>query len=394
MKQIKVFLLIAFCGLAFQGFSIVPEYYGARSLSMGYASTAFNYDVNSIFLDPANLSALPYSLSGYQYQQSFLDYKGFSDELSDVLGYDLENFEGLSTSNKQAAFSGLANMFQGKTGMYGFTNSILGFTAGNYGVAVSFVNTAVVNPVTPLDADFFDRDVDEITNTDISQLQMSFIGLKYKKFSLSYALEVYQSLSLGVSVHYLNGKVTRFDRSILDDVFTPDNDTQNYLEHAWKNTEEKFSQFVVDVGLNMDLGRYFRIGLTYRNVGAAKISIDQFPTLKIPRRIIAGLAFRPDEQWGLYVDIDLRKTDLLYNGQEWQPISFGIEKSFFQNQFFIRAGLLNDLTEKKFFGSKANTLYGMGIGFNMKRIVVDLGIGIDSTGSVKNLAVSGFFIVN
>ena len=76
-----------------------------------------------------------------------------------------------------------------------------------------------------------------------------------------------------------------------------------------------------------------------------------------------------------------------------QPFSFGIEKGFFKNKFFIRAGMLSDLTEKHFFGKKSNTLYGMGLGFNMKKISVDVAVGIDNDGTVKNLAISGFFLL-
>lgn len=346
-----------------------------------------------MFINPGNLAALPYTITGYQYQRSHLDYKGFTDNLDSVLEYDLGNFESLTTGDKEAVFSGLAELYDSKTGMHGFDTSIMGYTGGNYGFAVSFVSTAVMNPESPIDPGFFNQDVAGITNADIAQLQMSFLGLKYKKYSLSYAMDLYRSVSFGVSLHYLNGKVTRFNRSILDDVFTAGGGTKDYLEHAWKNTEEKFNHIVVDIGLNMDLGKFFRLGLAYRNVGAAKIKTDTFPTIKLPKRIIAGLAFRPNNQWGVYVDMDIRKSDLLYNGQDMQPISFGVEKSFFKSQFFVRAGMMTDLTEKKIFGAEANTLYGLGVGFNMKRIVVDLAVGIDSSGGVKNLAVSGFIII-
>ncbi|MCP5107999.1 MAG: hypothetical protein GY950_31710 [bacterium] len=50
------------------------------------------------------------------------------------------------------------------------------------------------------------------------------------------------------------------------------------------------------------------------------------------------------------------------------------------------------MTEKKFFGKKSNILYGFGLGFNMKRIVVDVGLGMNSDGTIKNLAVSGFIL--
>jgi len=390
MKQI--ILIIALCGLVSSGFAIVPGYYGARALSLGYASTAFNYDINSIFINPSNLSSMSYSLSGYQYQNNFLDYKDFSQDLKSVLEYDLNHFQTLPRLDKESAFSLLQTVFDAKVGMYGFSANIPGFIAENYGISVSFVNTAVINPIAPEGSDFFQRPVEEISNADIASLQMNFLGLKYTQFSLSYSMELYQSVTMGISLHYLTGKITEFNRSIVEDAFNTGTDTKEYLEDTWKQADEKFSKIVADIGFNATLGRYFRLGLVFRNFGAAKIN-SPLRTIALPRRVIAGLAFRPDPQWGFYVDMDIKKTDLLFNGQEMQPFSFGIEKGFFKNQFMVRAGMLNDLTEKNVLGKKANALYGFGVGFNMNKFVVDLAIGLNGEGSVKSLAISGFIMV-
>ena len=110
-------------------------------------------------------------------------------------------------------------------------------------------------------------------------------------------------------------------------------------------------------------------------------------------RIIAGLAFRPDPQFGIYLDMDVKKNDLLYNGNEVQPFSLGVEKGFFRNKFFIRAGFLNDLTEKYFMGKKSKVLYGFGMGFNMSKIIIDFALGLNSYGSIDSLAISGFFVI-
>ncbi len=143
----KTILMIVLCGLAFHGFSIVPSYYGARSLSLGYGSIAFNYDLNSIFLNPALLSSVSYSLSGYQYQNSYLDYKDFGGKLTEVLDFDLADFENLNSSDKSAAFLQLQELFESKAGMFGFRNSIPGFISRGYGLSVSLVNTTIINPV-------------------------------------------------------------------------------------------------------------------------------------------------------------------------------------------------------------------------------------------------------
>jgi hypothetical protein len=390
MKKI-ILLTILLCGLAFNGFSIVPGYWGARSLSLGYASTAFNYDINSIFYNPSILSSINYTLWGYQYQHSYLDYKRFGEELSVVLGNNLANFENLQPDEKGDLFAQLQGLFQAKAGIYGSRANVPGFVSRNYGLSFSFINTAIINPVDPGD-DFFDRESENVSNTDIASLQMNFIGLRYKMISLSYSMDIYQSVSLGVTLHYLNGKVTEYNRSITDDIFNANNEPKDYLESAWDSAEDKFSKIVADAGVLVNLGKFFNVGLVYKNFGAAKISTPQ-RQIALNKRIIAGLAFKPNTQWGIYVDADLKKSDLLYNGQEIQPISFGVEKGFFGNKFFIRAGMLNDLTEKDFLGKKSNALYGLGVGFNMGKIVVDAALGMDTHGTVKNLAISGFIMM-
>jgi hypothetical protein len=386
-------MFILFCGLAVNGLSIVPGYYGARSLSLGYGSTSFNYDINSMFINPAILSSVNYTLSGYQYQNSYLDYKNFGENLSSLLEYGLKDFEAMDSAAKSALFSGLKDLYQSKTGMYGFLCNTPGFISRGYGMSVSLVNTAIISPVAPGENGIFSKDIDDVTNADIASLKMNFTGLKYKRISLSYSLQIYNSVNLGVSLHYLNGKITEFDSALVDEnVFTAANNPKDYLEHAWGNADEKFNKFIADVGLNVNLGKFFKAGLVMRNFANAKIKTPE-REIALPRRVIAGLAFRPDVQWGIYLDMDIKPLDLLHNGTEMQPLSIGVEKGFFKNKFFVRAGMLNDLTEKHFFGKKSNALYGLGVGFNMRKIIVDFAIGIDNGGSIKNLAVSGFILV-
>ena len=377
--------------MALKGFSIIPGYYGARSLSLGYASTAYNYEINSIFINPAILSSIDYTLWGYQYQHSYLDYRNFAENLGNILGNDLEHFENLDQGEKSALFSQLKELFRSKAGMYGFRSSIPGYVSKNFGLSFSLNKTALINPLPPGE-DFFGHDIETVTNADIASLQMNFIGLDYKKMSLSYSMDIYRSFSAGITLHYLNGKVAAFNRSIVDDIFTIDKEPQDYLEDSWGSAEEKFSKVVADAGIVVSLGNFFDIGLVYRNFGAAKIRTAS-REIALDKRIIVGMAFRPDAQWGIYIDVDLEKSDLLYNGQEMQPISLGIEKGFFSNKFFIRLGMLNDLTEKTLLGKKSNALVGLGVGFNTGKFIVDAAIGLGPNGTVKSLAVSGFILM-
>ena len=115
--------------------------------------------------------------------------------------------------------------------------------------------------------------------------------------------------------------------------------------------------------------------------------------LRLARRIVAGLAFRPDNQWGIFLDIDVVKGDLFHNGHTVQPVSLGVEKGFFQNKFFLRAGFLNDLSDKYFFGRNANILLRNWLGIQSGKFSGRFRAGLIQLGHVKNLAISGFYLI-
>jgi len=384
-----------FCGLVINGTAMVPSYYGARSLSLGYSSSAFTTDINSIFINPAILNYNQNSMAGYQYQNSYLDVRNFSDNLSDILDTNLKNYAGLSENDKSVVFQKLKELYRYKTGIYGFSSSVPGFIGGKYGFSVSVVRTAILNPQNSTGTSIFEKDPQAVTNEEIAALKMNFLGLKYKQFSLAYGLTITQSVSIGVTLHYLTGKINDFDSSITDSIFIQSANSRDYLEYGWKNAGsdggKNFSRIMSDVGISMSLGSYVYAGVVMKNIGKAKISGPR-QDIQLPRRITAGLAFRPDSQWGVYLDIDLKKEELVWNGDGMQPISIGIEKSFFKNKFFVRGGMLNDLSGKQFLGKESNALFGLGLGFNIGSVDIDAGIGLNSKGLVKNLAISGFII--
>jgi hypothetical protein len=358
-------------------------------MALGYGGTALSYDVNALFLNSANLTAQVVPVSGYQFQYNYLEYLDFNELLSDTLSYDLANFESLALEQKTDLVNGLAQVFDSKFGFYGSQGNVPGFVSRNFGFSASFVKTAVVHPV---QSDIFGKDINEITNADISSLNMNFIGLNYRKFTFAYAARMTQTVSVGVSLHYLKGNAREFRRSIVDSTFQSNNDSKDYLEVAWDEADQGFSKIIADISAVMDIGRFFRVGVVMRNFGSPTIKLDD-AELTINKRIIAGIAFRPKPEWSIYLDVDIDKGDLLLNGNEMQPISIGVERSFFNNTFFLRMGMLNDLTEKKFLGSDSSALFGFGLGFNMSNIMVDAALGLDSGGALKSLAISGHYIL-
>ena len=113
---------------------------------MGYSSSAYNYDINSIFLNPGLLSGFDFFISGYQYQADYSSYKGFMESLGDVLENNLINFESLEITDRENIHDKLNQIFDSKQGIYGFASNSGGSAFKRYGLAVSFINTAVINP--------------------------------------------------------------------------------------------------------------------------------------------------------------------------------------------------------------------------------------------------------
>jgi hypothetical protein len=385
-KTILAIMLAAMSGTVF---AVFPFFYGARSLSLGYASMAFNTDYNAVHLNPALLSTLPLALGGLQYQSSALDHFDFAERLQRISALDLKNFQDLDLERKEALRQDLRDVFSARSGIHGFQTKSSGYAGKGYGAALEFVDAAVVFP---LASEVLDKDAALLTNEDIASLQMRFLGFKYRDYSVSYSFLISQGLSLGATVHYLNGKTGEFNVTLVDEPFQPDSGPREYLQHAWSGAEKSFSKFTFDVGVQAELGPYFKAAVLVKNVAEPTIDTD-FRILRLPRRVIAGLAFRPDITWGIFLDIDVAKSDLYHDGQEVQPLALGLEKGLFKNRLFLRAGLRNDLSEKYFFGRRAKVVYGLGLGFNLGSFVFDFGMGLDGSGKVKNLGFSGFYTI-
>jgi hypothetical protein len=385
----KIIVLFAFLGLYAPAFSFFPFFYGARSLALGYSSLAFNYDVNAMYINPSLLDTLSAAMGGYQYQSSFLDYRDVSGRLSGISVHDLENFAGLDADGRTALLAELNEVFASRTPISGFQVRNPGYAGKGYAIAMAFVDAALIQP---LASPVLAKAPMEITNADIASLRMRFIGFHYTDYSLAVAFPVSKGIALGATVHYLKGKNSEFNAALTAEPFRSNSDARGLLQAAWSGAENGFSKLNLDLGVSAEFGQYFKAGLVAKNITNPVIGTE-LSELRLARRLVAGLAFRPDSQMGIYLDIDVARSDLYYNGQDAQPVSLGVEKGLFQNKLFLRAGLLSDLAADYFLGRKANVLYGLGFGFNLGNFLVDFALGLDPLGRVKNLGISGFYMV-
>jgi len=385
----KIIVLVAFFALCRPVSAFFPSFYGARSLALGYSSLAFNYDCNAVYLNPALLNSLSAPLGGYQYSSSFLDHQDFSGLLQKISAANLGDFQNLDAAKKSDLWESLQEVFSLKSGINGFQLRNPGYAGKGYGLAVAFVDSAIVFP---LDSAILAKPVETVTNADIAALRVRFIGFHYVNYSVAFSFSLGQGVAVGVAVHYLKGRAGQFDLAVTAAPFQTSAGAKEYLQYAWDAAQNDFSKLNFDLGVSADLGAYFKAGLVVRNADSPLIATGA-GELHLVRRMIAGLTFRPDSQLGISLDIDVAKSDLYYSGQKVQPVSLGVEKGFFQNKFFLRAGLLDDLAAKYFLGGNAKVIYGLGLGFNLASFLVDFAMGLDGSGKLKNIAVSGFYLI-
>ncbi len=385
----KIVLLLLGFGMFLPVFSFFPFFHGARSLALGYSSLAFNYDPNALYLNPALLDSLTASLGGYQYQSSYLDFRGTSQRLAEISEHDLEHFQELEAGEKEALLESLREAFSARAPICGFQSRHPGYAGKRYAVSIASVDAAVIQP---LDNTALDRPAGEITNADIASLRINIIGFHYTDYALAVAFPISRGLALGATVHYLKGRNTESNAPLAAEPFRPDATAKDLLESAWSGAGNGFSRFNFDLGASAELGPYFKAGLVLKNATHPLIA-TALGELELARRLVAGLAFRPDSQLGVFLDIDVARGDLFHTGEDSQPISLGLEKGFFQNKLFLRAGVWSDLAADYFVGHKANSLVGLGIGFNIGSFLVDLALGLDPAGRVKNMGISGFYLL-
>jgi len=384
-----LFRLLFVGGLWVSAWAVGPSFFGARMLALGYASASGNPDTNAVYLNPSVLAKLQFGLSSMQYQHGYYDYNDFRETLNGLLKTGFADFQTRSLADRTETVETLEGIFQSKVGIHGFQTINPGTVGRFYGTSVAFIKSAII---TPLESDFFSKPVDQITTADFADLKLNVLGFSYTQYTVAGAIPIGKTFFFGTSIHFLTGKISDFDVSLLDPELKIKKSTYDYLEYGWNKKETDFSRANVDLGASAALGQYFSLGVSVRNLLNPKIETAR-RTLTIPRRVIAGIGFQSQDFWSVFLDIDVSKVDLYFNGKKSQPIHFGVQKGFFQNQFCLRAGMMNDLNEEDFLGKKSNVLYGLGLGFNVMTVQCDLALGLDRLGHIKSLAISGFFIM-
>jgi hypothetical protein len=390
MKKIcfPILLLLVAFQLSYSN-GVFPDFFGAKSLSLGMGSRGFNLSINSMHINPALIGAFKGSMTGYQFMNSSRSMDGFEGRLKGLLASNFKTFNSLSRAEKSLIISDVKGVLDATMGLYGFSGHFPGMILGNYGISTSIYSSAVIRPI--INSNFSKSD-QQINQQDINSLQFQILGFKFKNYSFSYALDMSAQIQIGATFHYITGKYREFKRYIGSSFFSNSSKRAEYLSQSWENPGKELRCINIDLGLSVDMGRFFRFGAIMKNVNTPKL-VKSRSDFELERVVLIGFAFKPELSWEISADFQLNESNMFLSEKKVQPVSFGVEKGFFKNKMFVRLGIMSYINDEYLIGAKSNMVLTMGSGFNIGNFVFNFGAGFDRDGMLNSLAVSGFVMV-
>lgn len=366
--------------------SAVIDFFSPRALALGMGGLSFSYDFTALYGNPALLSNFQFSVTGLTYQNRYSDLLKMEEHLDGLLQSWRQKGSGLPLGSEGQEH--LNALSESGSGLYGFDAKIPGFLIKNFGVGVARTESAFMAPVL----------VDgSIIAADRGEPLFHAVALKYTQYSLAYAMPVSQNVFFGLGAHFMTGKIGVNDYSINDSFFEIGLDTHDYVNRAVDSCQEKFTKIVCHIGLIWKVAQTFDVSLTVENIGDPSLLEDEDKgiNIELKHRYRASFSFRPVLDWGFYVDADINKTPI-YPGfeQKRQPVSLGIEKGFFQNSAFLRAGFNTDISRKYILGKNSYMTLSFGVGIRVNAFLVDAGLILNGNGTVNGLAIAGYYVVN
>lgn len=355
-------------------------------MALGMGGLGFTYDFTALYNNPALLGPFTFSVTGIGYQNRYGDSMDMEDNLRNFL--DIYRSKGPNDSYSEAELDNLKNVANERAAIHGFNAKIPAMIIKNFAIGVSRVESAFLVP---------DFSAEEVVSDGVDSLALKSIGMKYTQYSFAYGMSLGKDLFFGVTTHFMTGKVNAKRHSFSDPLFSNGPESRDYVEFLVDACEYGFSKLYFTLGFSYKIGETLDLALATENVGspAIKISDADDDRIELSQRYRAALAFRPAVDWGFYIDADLKKSPV-FPGLDYnrQPLSFGIEKGFFQNTTFLRLGLNTDISNKYIIGEKSSLVLSMGIGIRVASFLVDGGLILNKNGSINGLAIAGYYVVN
>jgi len=385
----RLLVLLVFFPMILPADDLPWRIFSARSQSLAAGSLAFGADPFVLLQNPALLSIQNRSVSGLQYGQDFGAHADYDLRLSSILEADLRGWSDMTESARLKALADLRDLAGQTGGLYGVKARSLGFVARGYGINVQFLQGAACGLFS---GSALDKPVSEVSAADIEALSATLANLQGTVISFGTGLRLSEGVHAGAVLHYFNGGMSLFEESLLGGFFRSGRNSREYFDLAINRRDQDLKKLSLDLGLLVEAGPHFKLALVARHFSLTKIELPAGEIL-FPKRYLAGIAFQPSPDWGFFVDADLRPRVYPVGNHERQPLSISMEKGFFHNQLFLRAGLRADLAAEHLLGSQADLLYSMGLSFHLSSLVIDLAASLDNSGRLNALVATAFYIM-
>lgn len=343
IKRILVFLVLinlvsGIYGLEYDDF--FPE-----SMGLGGAYTSVMDSPASIFFNPASLYfyrgsvkpvyyvSIGYGKSGYE-NYNFLRY---ADEISGIVQKPYGQWDDSDISNLINSLQGASEEKPSANGGKGYS-----FLVARDGFAVYFLEHGYSDIVFDIDLERLSYSDQENPDSILNNLTaLEFHGLKLREYCISYSSALDDDLFIGTTLKFITAESYFDELGLFDMNELQGRDINHYVDSSFDFNRQTSNGYTFDLGIMMKLGPWGLLGFSAKNI--KKIEIDgAFGKINIKPQYRVGFTFLLSQTSFITIDRDLTENDTLVSQDQSQKLSIGLQKSFFENAFVLRAGARRD----------------------------------------------------
>ncbi len=331
-------IAIPLCALEYDDF--FPE-----SMGLGGAYTAVLDSPVSVFYNPASLYfyndavkpvyylSFGYGKRGYE-NHDFLNY---AEQLADVIGKPYGEWDDMDLDELIGGFQGISDSDPSLNGGTGYS-----FLVCRDGFAVYYIEQEYSDTVFEIDMEKINYtsqdDPDSILN---NTSMLEFYGIKISQYCISYSNALDNDLFIGTTFKFITADSYYDTMGLFEMNGLKGRDTEYYIDSSFAGNQESSNDYTFDIGMLMKLGQWGLLGFTAKNIKKVELE-GAFEEIKISPQYRVGFTLFLSPSAFITIDRDLTENDTLSSEIKSQKLSIGIQKSFFEDSFVLRAGARKD----------------------------------------------------
>lgn len=337
MKTIILFLIGAI--MSFNSFGMEFDDLFTEAMGLGGSYNSVVYSPSSAFFNPASLYyfkdsdkylvSINYGISVYE----AYDFMGFTDSIGEIINR-LDN--GWQKEDADSLIGILDNISYENPSLYG--NSGYSFIISKGSIAVHYNEKNISDIIFDIDEERVlwasANDPNSIFN---NMTNIQFHGIKIREYGISYATLLDENLFFGTTFRFITADTYYDTLNIFGIRDREDKGIKDYIDYAFDESRKDSSAYTFDAGLIMKLGDWGSLGFTAKNL--RKIDIEsEYSNLQFNTQYRIGLTILLSANSFFSIDRDLTSNETLIEGKRSKKLSIGLQASFFDNNFILRAG--------------------------------------------------------